>query len=76
MLGYSGVAQAGYMLAGVVVGTQLGIQATVLYLIAYLVMNLARVRGRRREEHERPDGRRPERVRRPRRAQARGWPGR
>jgi NADH-quinone oxidoreductase subunit N len=41
MLGYSGVAQAGYMLGGVVVGTQLGIQATVLYLFAYLAMNLA-----------------------------------
>src|SRR5207248_519495 len=41
MLGYSGVAQAGYMLAGVVVGTQLGVQATVLYLFAYLAMNLA-----------------------------------
>ncbi len=41
MLGYSGVAQAGYMLSGVVVGTQLGVQATVFYLFAYLVMNLA-----------------------------------
>ena len=41
MLGYSGVAQAGYMLGGVVVGTQLGIQATVLYLFAYLGMNMA-----------------------------------
>jgi NADH-quinone oxidoreductase subunit N len=41
MLGYSGVAQAGYMLSGVVVGTTLGIQATVLYLLAYLAMNLA-----------------------------------
>jgi NADH-quinone oxidoreductase subunit N len=41
MLGYSGVAQAGYVIAGVVVGTQLGIQATVLYLLAYLAMNLA-----------------------------------
>ncbi len=41
MLGYSGVAQAGYMLGGVVVGTQLGIQATVLYLAVYLFMNLA-----------------------------------
>jgi NADH-quinone oxidoreductase subunit N len=29
LLGWSGVAQAGYMLAGVVVGTQLGLQATV-----------------------------------------------
>jgi NADH-quinone oxidoreductase subunit N len=41
MLGYSGVAQAGYMLGGVVVGSQLGIQATVLYLVVYLAMNLA-----------------------------------
>ena len=41
MLGYSGVGQAGYMLSGVVVGTQLGIQATVLYLAVYLAMNLA-----------------------------------
>jgi NADH-quinone oxidoreductase subunit N len=41
LLGYSGVAQAGYMLAGVVVGTQLGVQATVLYLGVYLMMNMA-----------------------------------
>ena len=41
MLGYSGVAQAGYMLSGVVVGSQLGVQATVLYLFAYTAMNLA-----------------------------------
>jgi NADH-quinone oxidoreductase subunit N len=41
MLGYSGVAQAGYMLCGVLVGSQLGIQAAVLYLLAYLAMNLA-----------------------------------
>jgi NADH-quinone oxidoreductase subunit N len=41
MLGYSGVAQAGYMLAGVVVGTQLGVDATVLYIAVYLAMNVA-----------------------------------
>jgi NADH-quinone oxidoreductase subunit N len=41
LLGYSSVAQAGYMLAGVVVATQLGVNATVLYLIVYLMMNLA-----------------------------------
>ncbi len=41
MLGYSGVAQAGYMLGGVVVGTRLGIEATVLYIAVYLGMNLA-----------------------------------
>ena len=41
MLGYSGVAQAGYMLGGVVVGTRLGVDATVLYIAIYLAMNLA-----------------------------------
>jgi NADH-quinone oxidoreductase subunit N len=41
MLAYSGVAQAGYMLAGVVVVTQLGAKATVFYLVVYLAMNLA-----------------------------------
>jgi NADH-quinone oxidoreductase subunit N len=41
LLAYSSVAQAGYMLAGVVVTTQLGVQATVFYLAAYLFMNLA-----------------------------------
>ncbi len=55
MLGYSGVAQAGYMLTGVVVGTQLGIQATVLYLLAYLGMNLAPFAVIVAMERERPD---------------------
>jgi NADH-quinone oxidoreductase subunit N len=41
MLGYSGVAQAGYMLGGVVVATRLGVDATVLYIAVYLGMNLA-----------------------------------
>jgi NADH-quinone oxidoreductase subunit N len=41
LLAYSSVAQAGYMLAGVVVTTRLGVQATIFYLAAYLVMNLA-----------------------------------
>jgi NADH-quinone oxidoreductase subunit N len=41
ILAWSGVAQAGYMLAGVVVGTQLGVQAVVFYLAGYAVMNLA-----------------------------------
>ena len=56
MMGYSGVAQAGYMLSGVVVGSRLGIQATVLYLIFYLFMNLAPFAVIVAEEHERPDG--------------------
>jgi NADH-quinone oxidoreductase subunit N len=41
LLAYSSVAQAGYMLAGVVVSTRLGVQAVVFYLAAYLLMNLA-----------------------------------
>jgi NADH-quinone oxidoreductase subunit N len=41
MLAYSSVAQAGYMLVGVVVSTRLGLQATVFYLSAYVLMNLA-----------------------------------
>lgn len=40
MLAYSSVAQAGYMIAGVVVTTQLGVSATVFYLAIYVVMNL------------------------------------
>ncbi|MBV9818519.1 MAG: NADH-quinone oxidoreductase subunit N [Solirubrobacterales bacterium] len=55
LLGYSSVAQAGYMLAGVVVGTRLGVEATVLYLAVYLMMNIAAfavlvgVQGERRD---------------------------
>jgi NADH-quinone oxidoreductase subunit N len=41
MLAYSSVAQAGYMLAGVVVASRLGVQATALYLAVYLFMNMA-----------------------------------
>jgi NADH-quinone oxidoreductase subunit N len=41
MLAYSSVAQAGYMLVGVVVSTQLGLKATVFYLAGYVVMNMA-----------------------------------
>jgi NADH-quinone oxidoreductase subunit N len=41
MLAWSSVAQAGYLMAGVVVATRLGARATVLYLVVYLLMNLA-----------------------------------
>jgi NADH-quinone oxidoreductase subunit N len=41
LLAWSSVAQAGYMLAGVVVATQLGVAATMFYLAVYMVMNLA-----------------------------------
>jgi NADH-quinone oxidoreductase subunit N len=56
MMGYSGVAQAGYMLSGVIIGSRLGVQATVFYLMAYLAMNLAPFAVIVAEEHERPDG--------------------
>ncbi len=41
LLGYSGVAQAGYMLGGIVVASEAGINALVFYLAAYAFMNLA-----------------------------------
>ena len=56
MLGYSSVGQAGYMLAGVVVGTRLGVDATVLYLIVYLMMNMAAFAVIIAAQNERGDG--------------------
>jgi NADH-quinone oxidoreductase subunit N len=41
LMAWSSVAQAGYLLAGVVVATKLGLQATVFYLAVYLFMNIA-----------------------------------
>ena len=41
LLGYSGVAQAGYILGGLVVATEAGVNALVFYLAAYVFMNLA-----------------------------------
>jgi NADH-quinone oxidoreductase subunit N len=41
MLAYSSVAQAGYMLTGVLVASKLGVQATVFYLAVYVAMNMA-----------------------------------
>ncbi len=41
LLGYSGIAQAGYMLAGIVVANETGLEALVFYLAAYCLMNLA-----------------------------------
>jgi NADH-quinone oxidoreductase subunit N len=40
MLAYSSIAHAGYILMGVVVLTAQGLQATLVYLITYLFMNL------------------------------------
>jgi NADH-quinone oxidoreductase subunit N len=41
LLGYSGVAQAGYVLGGLVVASEAGVNALVFYLAAYALMNLA-----------------------------------
>jgi NADH-quinone oxidoreductase subunit N len=41
LLGYSSVAQAGYMLVGVVAANTAGVNALVFYLAAYAFMNLA-----------------------------------
>ncbi len=40
LLGYSSIAQAGYILSGLVIANQLGIAALMIYLAAYLFMNL------------------------------------
>jgi NADH-quinone oxidoreductase subunit N len=56
MLAYSGVAQAGYMLGGVVVGSKLGIQATVLYLGFYVGMNLCAFAVITAVERDSPEG--------------------
>ena len=41
LLGYSGVAQAGYMLVAVVAASEAGVSALVFYLAGYALMNLA-----------------------------------
>jgi NADH-quinone oxidoreductase subunit N len=41
LLGYSGVAQAGYVLGGLVVASEAGVSALVFYLAGYLLMNAA-----------------------------------
>jgi NADH-quinone oxidoreductase subunit N len=41
LLGYSGIAQAGYILGGLVVASEAGVSALVFYLVAYAFMNLA-----------------------------------
>jgi NADH-quinone oxidoreductase subunit N len=41
LLGYSGVAQAGYMLGGLVVASKAGVDALVFYLAVYALMNMA-----------------------------------
>ena len=76
MLAWSSVAQAGYLLAGVVVGTQLGVKATAFYLAVYLLMNVAAfavVIARERVSELGDDLRS---LREPRHDARPGWPGR
>ena len=40
MLAYSSIAHAGYIMVGVVAGTQQGVQAVVFYLLSYAFMNI------------------------------------
>jgi NADH-quinone oxidoreductase subunit N len=56
LLAWSSVAQAGYLLAGVVVASRLGIQATVFYLAVYLFMNMAAFAVVAARERETPFG--------------------
>lgn len=56
LLAYSGVAQAGYLLAGLIVASRGGAEATVFYLAGYTVMNLAAFAVIVARQAERPDG--------------------
>jgi NADH-quinone oxidoreductase subunit N len=56
LMGYSGIAQAGYMLGGVVVATEIGLNALVFYLAAYTLMNLAAFGAIVARERETPFG--------------------
>jgi len=40
MLGYSSIAQAGYILIGFAVGTPRGVEGSLFYILAYVLMNL------------------------------------
>lgn len=56
LLGYSGIAQAGYILGGLVVASEAGINALVFYLAGYALMNLAAFAVLIARERETPYG--------------------
>ena len=56
MLAFSSIAQAGYILVGVVVVTDLGIQAVLFYLLVYLLANMAAFAVVTLRERETGDG--------------------
>ena len=76
LMGYSGIAQAGYMLAGVVVATEKGLEALVFYLAAYTLMNLAVFAVDRRAASARPTTATTSRPSPASAAPGRCWPGR
>ncbi len=76
MLAYSSVAQAGYMLAGVVVATQLGVQATVLLSGGLPVHEHGGIRRDRGARARNGPRRRARRACAASAASAHGWPGR
>jgi NADH-quinone oxidoreductase subunit N len=56
LLGYSGIAQAGYILGGLVVAGEAGVNAIVFYLAGYAAMNLAAFAVVIARERETPHG--------------------
>jgi NADH-quinone oxidoreductase subunit N len=56
LLAWSSVAQAGYLLAGLVGASRVGVKATVFYLAIYLMMNLAAFAVIAARERETPFG--------------------
>jgi NADH-quinone oxidoreductase subunit N len=56
LLGYSGIAQAGYILGGLVVASETGVNALVFYLAGYAFMNLAAFAVVIARERETPNG--------------------
>jgi NADH-quinone oxidoreductase subunit N len=56
LLGYSGIAQAGYILGGLVVTSEAGVNALVFYLAGYALMNLAAFAVVIARERETPNG--------------------
>jgi NADH-quinone oxidoreductase subunit N len=56
LLGYSGIAQAGYILGGLVVASSAGVDAIVFYLAVYAFMNLAAFAAIVARERETPHG--------------------
>jgi len=56
LLGYSGIAQAGYILGGLVVASEAGVNALVFYLAGYAFMNLAAFAVLIARERETPYG--------------------